>query len=148
MFATQTGLALEGRRPMTFPRPLARYLRGPANRMALHLAGHAAFADLEHAGRKSGTVRHTPVRAFRTGGTVVIGLNFGRQSDWYRNIEAAGSCHLRLGGERLTLGSPTLVPAEEGLKGTPWPFRFALKHVVHTTECVRLPILDTAVIRR
>jgi deazaflavin-dependent oxidoreductase (nitroreductase family) len=133
---------------MTFPRPLARYLRGPANRMALHLAGHAAFADLEHAGRKSGTVRHTPVRAFRTGDTVVIGLNFGQQSDWYRNIEAAGTCHLRLGRERLTLGPPTLVPAEEGLKGTSWPFRFALGHVVHTTKCVRLPILDTAVIRR
>lgn len=143
MFATPYGLAMEGRRPMTFPRSLARYLRGPANRMALHLAGHAAFADLEHAGRKSGTVRHTPVRAFRTGDTVVIGLNFGRRSDWYRNIEAAGTCHLRLGRERLTLGPPTLVPAADGLKGTPWPFRFALRHVVHATECVRLPILHT-----
>jgi hypothetical protein len=30
----------------------------------------------------------------------------------------------------------------------PWPFRFALRHVVHTTECAQLPILHTVVIRR
>jgi deazaflavin-dependent oxidoreductase (nitroreductase family) len=137
-----------GRQPMTFPRAWTRYLRGAVNRMTLHMAGHAAFADLEHVGRTSGTVRHTPVRAFRTGGTVVIGLNFGRQSDWYRNIKAAGTCRLRLGGEQLTLGAPALVPIEQGVKGTPWPFRFALRHVVHTAECVQLPILDSAVIRR
>jgi deazaflavin-dependent oxidoreductase (nitroreductase family) len=116
--------------------------------MTLHLAGHAAFADLEHAGRQSGIVRHTPVRAFRTGDTVVIGLNFGRQSGWYRNIKAAGTCRLRLGGEQLTLGAPDLVPVGQGSKGMPWLFRFALRHVVHTTECVQLPILHTAVIRR
>jgi deazaflavin-dependent oxidoreductase (nitroreductase family) len=75
------------------------------------MAGHLAFADLEHVGRKSGTVRHTPVRAFRSGDTVIVGLNFGRQSDWYQNIKAAGTCRMRLGGEQLTLGAPALVPA-------------------------------------
>jgi deazaflavin-dependent oxidoreductase (nitroreductase family) len=133
---------------MTFPRAWTRFTRGAVNRMTLHLAGHAAFADLEHVGRKSGTVRHTPVRAFRTGDTVVIGLNFGRQSDWYRNIRAAGTCRLRLRGEHLTLGAPALVPVEQGVKGLPWPFRFALRHLVHTTECVQLPILHAAAIRR
>jgi len=73
--------------------------------MTLRLAGHLAFADLEHVGRKSGTVRHTPVRAFRSGDTVIVGLNFGRQSDWYQNIKAAGTCRMRLGGEQLTLGA-------------------------------------------
>ena len=87
---------------MTFPRALARYTRGAVNTMTLHFAGHAAFADLEHMGRKSGIVHHTPVRAFRTGETVVVGLNFGRQSDWYRNIKAAGTCRMRLGREQLT----------------------------------------------
>jgi hypothetical protein len=46
---------------MTFPRTLARCTRGAVNKMTLHLAGHAAFADLEHTGRRSGIVRHTPV---------------------------------------------------------------------------------------
>jgi deazaflavin-dependent oxidoreductase (nitroreductase family) len=123
-------------------------MRGAVNKMTLRLAGHAAFADLEHVGRTSGTVRHTPVRAFRIGDTVVIGLNFGRQSDWYRNIEAAGTCRLRLRGEQLTLGAPALVPVGQGVRGMPWPFRFALRHVVHTAECVQLPILHSAVIGR
>lgn len=69
---------------MTFSRALTRCTDGALIRLALHLTGRAASADLEHTGRRSGTVRHMPVRAFRTGGTVVIGLNFGRQTDWRR----------------------------------------------------------------
>jgi deazaflavin-dependent oxidoreductase (nitroreductase family) len=129
---------------MAFPRALARYTRGAVNTVTLRLAGHAAFADLEHTGRKTGTVRHTPVRAFLAGDTVVVGLNFGRQSDWYQNIKAAGTCRMRLGGELLTLGRPELVPAEECVEGMPWLFRFALMHVIHTAGFVRLPILDTS----
>jgi deazaflavin-dependent oxidoreductase (nitroreductase family) len=129
---------------VTFPRALARYTRGAVNRVTLRLAGHLAFADLEHVGRQSGTVRHTPVRAFRSGDTVIVGLNFGRQSDWYQNIKAAGTCRMRLGGEQLTLGAPALVAAAQGITDLPWLFRFALRHVVHTADCVQLPILQTS----
>jgi len=129
---------------MTFPRALARFTRGTINNMTLHLAGHAAFADLEHVGRKSGIVRHTPVRAFRAGDTVIIGLNFGRQSDWCQNITAAGTCRIRLGGEQLTLGTPALVPAGQAVKDIPWLFGFALRHVVRAAECVQLPILHSS----
>jgi deazaflavin-dependent oxidoreductase (nitroreductase family) len=129
---------------VTFPRTLARYTRGAINKVTLHLAGHAAFADLEHIGRKSGIVRHTPVRAFRVGDTVVIGLNFGRQSDWYQNIKAAGTCRIRLGGKQLTLGAPALVPAEQAAKDLPWLFGFALRYMVRTTDCVQLPVLHSS----
>ena len=112
--------------------------------MTLRLAGQLGFADLEHVGRKSGTVRHTPVRAFRSGNTVIAGLNFGRQSDWYQNIKAAGTCRMRLGGEQLTLGAPTLVPAAQGVTDLPSLFRFALRHLVHTADRVQLPILQTS----
>jgi deazaflavin-dependent oxidoreductase (nitroreductase family) len=129
---------------MTFPQALARHMHGAVNKMTLHLAGHAAFADLEHAGRKSGIVRHTPVRAFRAGDTVIIGLNFGRQSDWYQNIKAAGTCHIRLGGEQLILGAPTLVPAGQAAKDIPRLFSFAFRHVIHTAEYVQLPVLQSS----
>ena len=129
---------------MTFPRALARYTRGAINNMTLHLAGHAALADLEHVGRKSGIVRHTPVRAFRAGDTVIVGLNFGRQSDWYQNITAAGTCRIRLGGEQLTLGAPALVPAAQATKDIPRLFSFAFRHVVRTAECVQLPVLQSS----
>jgi deazaflavin-dependent oxidoreductase (nitroreductase family) len=127
-----------------FPRVLARFMRGAINNMTLHLAGHAAFADLEHVGRKTGIVRHTPVRAVRAGDTVIIGLNFGRQSDWYQNITAAGTCRIRLGGEQLALGAPALVPARLAVKDIPRPFSFVLQHVVRTAECVQLPILHAS----
>ena len=133
---------------MTLPRTLTRYTRGAVNRMTLRFAGHAGFADLAHVGRKTGIVRHTPVRAFRTGDTVVIGLNFGRQSDWYKNIATAGACGIRLGHEQLTLGPPRIVPVEEGTKDAPWLLRVALRHVVHTTECVELPVLARALPER
>jgi hypothetical protein len=48
---------------------------------------------------------------------------------------------MRLGHEQLTLGPATLVPVEQGVKDMPWLFRFALRHMVRTTECVQLPIL-------
>lgn len=129
---------------MTFPRAFARCTRGAVNRSTLRLVGHAAFADLEHVGRKTGAVRHTPVRAFRTGDTVTIGLNFGRQSDWYQNVKAAGTCRIHLGGGQLTLGAPVLVPVGQAVGDMPRLFGFALLHVVHTTECVQLPVLHPA----
>lgn len=127
---------------MPFPRALTRGLRGPVNRVMLRLAGHAAFADLEHVGRRSGRVHHTPLRAFRVGDTVVVGLNFGPRSDWFRNITRAGGARMRLGGERLELGAPRVVPAEAGTRGMPRLFRFALLHIARTRECVVLPVLS------
>lgn len=133
--------------PMTFPRTLARFTRGAVNQMMLRLAGHAAFADLEHVGRRSGVVHHTPVRAFRAADKVVVGLNFGRQSDWYKNIKTTGRCRMHLGRENLTLGAPKLVSIEQGVKNVPWPFRLAFIYIIHTKECVELPILTVQAVR-
>ena len=131
------GQAREGRGPVGVPRALARATRGAVNAGALGLAGRLAVADLEHAGRKSGTVRHTPVRAFRSGNTVIVGLNFGRQPDWYQNIKAAGTCRMRLRGEQLTLGAPALVPAAQGLTDLPWLVRKLPDDYVQTAQTCR-----------
>ncbi len=133
---------------MPFPHAGARLTRGAVNRTMLRLAGHLAFADLEHVGRRTGTVRHTPVRAFRVGDTVVVGLNFGPRSDWFRNIRAAGGCRMRVGGERLELGAPRLVDVDRGVARLPWIFAFALRHVVRTRECVELPVLAAEPVTR
>ena len=128
---------------MPFPRAITGYTHGFVNEVALNFVGRAAFADLEHVGRKSGTVRHTPLRAFRTKDTVVIGLNFSRESDWFKNIQAADGCRMRLGNEQLELGAPRLVTLKAGSEGMPWYFGFALKYVVHTRECVELPVTSS-----
>jgi deazaflavin-dependent oxidoreductase (nitroreductase family) len=128
---------------MPFPRALSRFTRSHVNKVTLRFAGHAAFADLEHVGRRSGIVRHTPLRAFRRHDKVVIGLDFGRESDWLRNIQAAGACRMRLGGEQLELGTPTIVPVIEGVRSMPWMFGVVLRYVVRTTDCVELPIVSS-----
>jgi deazaflavin-dependent oxidoreductase (nitroreductase family) len=125
---------------MPFPRAITRYTHGFVNEVALNFVGRAAFADLEHVGRRSGTVRHTPLRAFRTKDTVVIGLNFSRESDWFKNMKAANGCRMRLGNEQLELGAPRLVTLNAGSADMPWYFRLALKYVAHTLECVELPV--------
>jgi deazaflavin-dependent oxidoreductase (nitroreductase family) len=126
---------------MPFPRILSRYTRDFNNMALRRFVGHAAFADLEHVGRRSGIVRHTPVRAFRRNDRVVIGLNFGRESDWLKNIQTARRCRMRLGGEQLELGAPRVVPVKEGAEGMPWIFGVALRYVVRTAECVELPVV-------
>jgi hypothetical protein len=73
----------------------------------------------------------------------VIGLDFGLESDWLKNIQAAGKCRMRLGGEQLELGAPRVVPVVEGVRGMPWIFGIALSYVVHTTDCVELSVLSS-----
>ena len=129
---------------MTFHRGLALLHAGRLNRVALRLAGRGSLADLEHVGRRSGAIRHTPLRAFRTHDSVVVGLNFGRASDWLKNIEAAGGCRLRLRGELLDLGAPRVVPVREGVRDMPRWFGLGLRFVVRTKECVVLPVLRSS----
>jgi len=106
---------------MTFPRSVSRFARGRLNAVALRLAGRAALADLEHVGRCSGVVRHTPVRAFRRGDLVVVGANFGRESDWVKNVLAAGM---------------------------PRWFGLGLRYVVRTVDCVELTVVGSAAVSR
>lgn len=127
---------------MTLHRALTGVHNRYINKVAGRLAGHrGSLADLEHVGRTSGMVRHTPLRAFRTGDTVVIGLNFGRESDWLKNVAAAGGGRMRLGGEILELGAPRVVPIQEGAQGMPYWFGLGLRYLVRTTDCVQLPVL-------
>ena len=131
-------------RTMTFHRVLGRVHQRYLNATALRRAGRGSLADLEHIGRRSGTLRHTPLRAFRTADSVVVGINFGSRSDWLLNIRAAGHCRMRLGDQLLELGVPTVVPVREGVRGMPWWFGLGLRYLVRTRECVVLPVLGTA----
>jgi deazaflavin-dependent oxidoreductase (nitroreductase family) len=129
---------------MTFPRVLSRIHADYINKIVLRFVTHTTLADLEHVGRRSGLVRHTPLRAFRMHDRVVIALNFGRESDWLKNIQASGRCRMRLGDQILELTSPRIVPLEQGVKGMPWAFGVGLRYVVHTTECVELSVISSA----
>jgi deazaflavin-dependent oxidoreductase (nitroreductase family) len=95
---------------MPLPKRLARFNRHVTNRVlgpfARRLPG---FAVLAHVGRRSGRVRHTPVNLFRDGDRYVIALTYGADSQWVRNVLAAGAVDIETRGRRLRLVAPEVV---------------------------------------
>jgi deazaflavin-dependent oxidoreductase (nitroreductase family) len=57
----------------------------------------------------SGRNYRTPVNAFRTDGGYIIALTYGAQSDWVKNVLAAGWCELQTRGRRVRLFDPQIV---------------------------------------
>jgi deazaflavin-dependent oxidoreductase (nitroreductase family) len=131
---------------MTFHRALTSLHSRYINRVAIRIAGRGSLADLEHVGRWSGTLRHSPLRAFRSRDTVVVALNFGRESDWLKNIEAAGRCRMVLRQQVLELGTPRILPLSDGARMMPPWFFLGLRYVVRTTDCVMLPIVSCSLV--
>ncbi len=58
------------------------------------------FGILTHAGRKSGKLYRTPVNVFRAPEGFLIALTYGRESEWVKNVLAAGGCELETRGAR------------------------------------------------
>jgi deazaflavin-dependent oxidoreductase (nitroreductase family) len=63
-------------------------------------------AQLRHVGRRSGNVYVTPVGAKVSGDVAVIPLTFGNQSDWAKNVRAAGGCSIRANGQDYQASDP------------------------------------------
>jgi deazaflavin-dependent oxidoreductase (nitroreductase family) len=72
-------------------------------------------AQIRHVGRRSGQQYVTPAGARLAGDTFVIPLTFGNQSDWSRNVRAAGGCSIRLDGTDYRAVQPRL--ADRGQAG-------------------------------
>jgi deazaflavin-dependent oxidoreductase (nitroreductase family) len=58
------------------------------------------MARIHHVGRRSGKPYMTPISAAVAGDTIVVPMSFGNQSDWARNVRAAGQCVVQVGGKR------------------------------------------------
>ena len=98
-------------RPSRFVRVVIRPLTKVLNPVMMTLAGrrHVRMAaQVRHVGRKSGRPYVTPVGAGRAGDTFVIPLTFGNQSDWSRNLRAAGGGTIRLNGVDYRVNQPEL----------------------------------------
>jgi deazaflavin-dependent oxidoreductase (nitroreductase family) len=65
-------------------------------------------SQVRHVGRRSGQQYVTPVSARLAGNHIVIPLTFGSQSDWSRNVRAAGGCVIRLDGTDYRGARPRL----------------------------------------
>lgn len=83
------------------------------------------FCLLEHVGRSSGTVRHTPMNVFRDGGGYVFALTYGPDVQWVANVLAAGECRIKTGGRWIRLVSPRRF-SDPRRRRVPWIVRRVL----------------------
>jgi deazaflavin-dependent oxidoreductase (nitroreductase family) len=67
------------------------------------------FGILTHVGRKSGKVYRTPINIFRASNGFIIALTYSSQSEWVKNVLAAGGCELKTRGKKYQLSSPNVV---------------------------------------
>jgi deazaflavin-dependent oxidoreductase (nitroreductase family) len=84
------------------------------------------FGILTHVGRKSGRVYRTPVNVFRAPEGFLIALTYGRESEWVKNVLAAGGCELETRGVSHQLFAPTIVH-DPTRRRFPLPVRIVLR---------------------
>jgi deazaflavin-dependent oxidoreductase (nitroreductase family) len=93
-------------------RPMTKVL----NPLIRKLAGRRHFrmaAQIRHTGRRSGRSYVTPAGARRIGDVIVIPLTFGNQSDWSRNVRAAGGCSIRLNARDYDATQPEFISPQQ-----------------------------------
>jgi deazaflavin-dependent oxidoreductase (nitroreductase family) len=92
------------------PRALARFNLKVTNPILGRVAGRLpGFAIVTHVGRRSGSRRTTPVNLFHDGDRYVIALTYGLDSQWVKNVIAAGGCDVLTRGRTIHLVDPQLV---------------------------------------
>lgn len=94
---------------------IRRINRDGLNRIQLRRAGRAgaAYALLHHRGRVTGRARVTPIGAVPVDEGFEVSLVYGRDVDWVKNLQAAGSAELHYDGHRYLVDQPTFIPAME-----------------------------------
>jgi deazaflavin-dependent oxidoreductase (nitroreductase family) len=86
------------------------------------------FGILTHVGRKSGKVYRTPVNVFRAPTGFIIALTYSSESEWVKNVLAAGGCELKTRGKKYQLSAPKVV-RDPTRRRFPFPVRIVLKVV-------------------
>jgi deazaflavin-dependent oxidoreductase (nitroreductase family) len=86
------------------------------------------FGILTHVGRKSGKVYRTPINVFRASNGFIIALTYSGQSEWVKNVLAAGGCELKTRGRKYQLSAPKVV-RDPSRKRFPFPVRLVLRTV-------------------
>ena len=94
---------------MPIPRVVRQWNKIGLNRVTRHIAPRMpGFGVVVHRGRSSGRLYQTPVNVFATEDGYVLALTYGPDTDWVKNVLAAGECELRTGGRVIRLVSPRL----------------------------------------
>ncbi|WP_084638104.1 nitroreductase family deazaflavin-dependent oxidoreductase [Gordonia shandongensis] len=89
-------------------RPIAHYLPGTCL--------------VTHRGRRSGKEYRTVVTSYRHGRILAVALGHG-ETDWVKNVVAAGGADVARFGRVLHVTSPRIIPAGGDTSGLPWRVR-------------------------
>jgi|SRR5215469_15756785 len=124
------GIAASGVLMMRFrKRWLAKINIAFTNRITSLFAGWLpGFGILTHVGRKSGKVYRIPINVFRAPNGFMIALTYSSQSEWVKNVRAAGGCELRTRGKEYQLFAPN-VGRDPTRRRFPFPVRLVLRIV-------------------
>jgi deazaflavin-dependent oxidoreductase (nitroreductase family) len=99
------------------------------NRITSLFAGWLpGFGILTHVGRRSGKVYRTPVNVFRAQNGFIVALTYSSQSEWVKNVLAAGGCELKTRGKEYKLSAPKIV-RDPTRRRFPIPVRVVLRLV-------------------
>src|SRR5258708_38499831 len=94
---------------MPIPRVVRRWNKVGLNRISKRIAPQLpGFGVVVHRGRRSGRRYETPVNVFPAAEGYVLALTYGPDTDWVKNVLAAGGCELRTRGRTIRLTSPRL----------------------------------------
>jgi deazaflavin-dependent oxidoreductase (nitroreductase family) len=94
------------------------------------------FGILTHVGRKSAKVYRTPVNVFKVPNGFIIALTYSSQSEWVKNVLAAGGCELKTRGKTYQLSAPKVVH-DPTRRRFPLPVRVVLR-IVGADEYIEL----------
>ena len=112
------------------------------NRITSLFAGWLpGFGILTHVGRKSGKVYRTPINVFRASNGFVIALTYSSQSEWVKNVLAAGGCELKTRGKNYQLSAPKVLH-DPTRRRFPVPVRIVLR-IVGADEYMELAARHT-----
>jgi len=96
------------------------------------------FGILTHTGRTSGRSYQTPLLVLRHGDHYVVGLWYGSDAHWVKNVLAAGGCEIRVRGRDVRLVDPELF-ADPQRRVLPLPLRLAGR-LLRVTEFLRMRV--------
>lgn len=88
-------------------RPFAISLINPLTR--LFAGWMPGFGLLTYRGRATGRIYHLPINVFERGEHYILVLTYGSESQWVKNVLAAGGCEIRVRGRDVRLVEPELI---------------------------------------
>jgi deazaflavin-dependent oxidoreductase (nitroreductase family) len=98
---------------MPLPKLLARLNRVGLNRVTRRFATWVpGLGVVVHVGRRSGRQYRTPVNVFRTERGYMFALTYGTDTDWVRNVLAAGGCEVTTRRRTVRLTGPRILHDE------------------------------------